>query len=185
MPELRPKGWTCTGEDLVVLMTGPKGLPVVAPQSRIEDVLAEQWSEAYDQPLRPFAGGDHYHWVAPAAQRPGNPGATTDEVDRLTGVITGPMVGRSIAVVLARKVLDAGYRWVDPDEGHLIDFREDGWTLSHPLSCRAGGQAVLFECAVNRLAGATFVQAPAVLGRFPISVDATGKILELGDRVGS
>lgn len=31
---------------------------------------------------------------------------------------------------------------------HVIDFRDDGWTIRHPLSCRPN----LFDCRVNRAA---------------------------------
>jgi hypothetical protein len=115
---------------------------------------------------------------------------TDDEVHALVRVIAdgcgrASTDGAEFPQMLAHEILRAGYRFVDPAVAHMIDFREDGWTLSHPLSCRAGGQTALFECSVNRLAGATFVQAPPILGRFPISVDETGKILTLGDRVES
>lgn len=32
--------------------------------------------------------------------------------------------------------------------GHIIEFRDNGWTIKHPLSCRPN----LFECEVNRAA---------------------------------
>lgn len=32
--------------------------------------------------------------------------------------------------------------------GHIIEFRDNGWTIQHPLSCRPN----LFECEVNRAA---------------------------------
>lgn len=36
----------------------------------------------------------------------------------------------------------------DDQETHVIEFRDDGWTIKHPLACRPA----LFECRINRLA---------------------------------
>jgi hypothetical protein len=38
----------------------------------------------------------------------------------------------------------------DPDEGHLIKFDDDGWTIQHPPRCRRDGH--LFDCPVNAAA---------------------------------
>lgn len=58
------------------------------------------------------------------------------------------------------------------DEGHVIEFRDTGWTIMHPLACRPN----LFACEVNRAAerDLTDWEAPAVLGRFRCDA-ATGR----------
>lgn len=59
-------GWTCTGEDLVVLMTAPhlgRAVPVVCPRAHLGEVMRDPWAgELYDP--RPYAvEGDHMHIV--------------------------------------------------------------------------------------------------------------------------
>lgn len=49
---------------------------------------------------------------------------------------------------------------------HVIEFRETGWGLAHPLSCR---MAALFGCAFNR-AAMTLEESPA-LGRFEVTIE--------------
>jgi hypothetical protein len=56
-----------------------------------------------------------------------------------------------------------------PDE-HVIDLRDDGWTIKHPLSCRPH----LFDCPVNRAAERDLTEAPAQLGRFVCLLDEVG-----------
>jgi hypothetical protein len=72
---------------------------------------------------------------------------------------------------LARVVLDAlaaaGRLMPLDDEPHMIEFREDGWTISHPLACRPR----LFECEINRAAEQQVSGPPAVgLGRYECDV---------------
>ena len=71
---------------------------------------------------------------------------------------------------LARTILTAGYRWVNPVDTHTIDVREGGWTIMHPLACRPR----LFDCEVNRAAERDLTEAPAELGRFLCDA-ATGR----------
>lgn len=57
----------------------------------------------------------------------------------------------------------------DPD--HVIDLREDGWTIKHPLSCRPN----LFACPVNRAAEVGMCEQPPVpAGRYVCTVGPTG-----------
>jgi hypothetical protein len=74
-----------------------------------------------------------------------------------------------------RRQIDGG-----PDH-HIIDLREDGWTIQHPLSCRPD----LFACPVNRAAGQALTEPPDVLGRFPCRVGENGKSLIIGPPDGS
>jgi hypothetical protein len=60
-----------------------------------------------------------------------------------------------------------GLRIVDDNEPHLIELRDDGWTIQHPLACRSGGRS-LFDCEVNRAAEA----APEVLQRLCLALGA-------------
>ena len=45
---------------------------------------------------------------------------------------------------------------------HVIEFRENGWTIKHPLICRPN----LFDCEVNRAAERDIDGPPQQLGRF-------------------
>lgn len=73
----------------------------------------------------------------------------------------------------------AGWRRVPTDQGHVIEFREDGWTISHPLSCRPK----LFDCPVNRVAERELTEPPDALGRFECELNDIGDRLLIGDRV--
>lgn len=71
-----------------------------------------------------------------------------------------------------RELLDADL------DVHVIEVREDGWTLKHPLSCRPN----LFDCAVNR-AGENLDGPPAPPGRqYMVDVDEDGELVILLDR---
>lgn len=70
-----------------------------------------------------------------------------------------------------RRELDEG-----PD-AHVIDVRDDGWTIRHPLSCRPN----LFDCEVNRAAGPSR-QLPVDPGRYACWTDDQG-VLNIGDPV--
>jgi hypothetical protein len=54
---------------------------------------------------------------------------------------------------------------------HIVDFRENGWTVQHPLSCRPN----LFDCKVNKAAERDLTEPPAELGRFVCELDGDGQ----------
>lgn len=54
-------------------------------------------------------------------------------------------------------------------QGHVAEFREDGYALEHPIECRASG---LLNCAVHE--ACEYEQAPPALGRFAVSIDDDG-----------
>nr|WP_240955532.1 DUF6085 family protein [Micromonospora sp. HNM0581] len=56
---------------------------------------------------------------------------------------------------------------VDEETTHLVQLREDGWTLQHPLSCRP----TLFTCEVNQAATLALTEPPATLGVFECGTD--------------
>lgn len=62
---------------------------------------------------------------------------------------------------------------------HVIEFREDGWTIMHPLACRPN----LSACAVNRAAGHALQEPPAEFGRFACGLAEDGQFV-VGDRRG-
>jgi hypothetical protein len=100
---------------------------------------------------------------------------TADDTADLARVETDAIRGGLAAAypILAeqwRRKLDGG-----PDE-HVIDLRDDGWTIRHPLSCRPN----LFDCEVNRAAGRMLTEQPDDLGRFVCWVDAEG-VFTIGD----
>jgi hypothetical protein len=82
-------------------------------------------------------------------------------------------------------VRDALNRWLEDigaeRTGHVIEFREDGWTILHPLGCRPK----LFDCQVNRVAERELTKRPDVLGRFECELNDIGDRLLIGDRVES
>jgi len=52
------------------------------------------------------------------------------------------------------------------DDDHLIQFRDDGWTIQHPISERELG--LLFSCSVRWI-----YDDPGVRGIFKLNKDAT------------
>lgn len=67
------------------------------------------------------------------------------------------------------------------DEPHVIQFREDGWTVQHPLSCRPA----LFDCPVNRAAEQELDGPPATgLGIYEISLRPDGLLQLQSDATG-
>jgi hypothetical protein len=60
------------------------------------------------------------------------------------------------------------------DSRHVVEFRAEGWTIMHPLSCRPN----LFACRVNRAAEQDLRQPPGVLGLYECDVND----VDLGDR---
>ncbi|WFE47576.1 DUF6085 family protein [Verrucosispora sp. WMMD1129] len=56
---------------------------------------------------------------------------------------------------------------VDEETAHLIQLREDGWTIQHPLSCRP----TLFTCEMNQAATHALTAPPATLGVFECGAD--------------
>jgi Family of unknown function (DUF6085) len=60
------------------------------------------------------------------------------------------------------------------DEHHILDVREDGWTLRHPLTCRPQ----LFECPITQQAG-RLDEPPAPVGRYRVVADPGEEYLRL------
>lgn len=63
---------------------------------------------------------------------------------------------------------------------HVLNVRGDGWTLAHPLSCRAAG---LFDCPVSTAANWMPARPYPVDGRFAVTVE-DGHLV-IGERVQS
>ena len=62
-------------------------------------------------------------------------------------------------------------------ERHIIELREDGWTIQHPLTCRPN----LFDCITNT-AGSQHFSALAEKGergRFYFDLSEDGRIMSL------
>lgn len=67
----KPKGWDCTGEDLVVTMTMSGGtLPIVVPRCLLRQHIAALAVSGASDILdpQPFTGGDHVHHIMPWAE---------------------------------------------------------------------------------------------------------------------
>lgn len=89
-----------------------------------------------------------------------------------------PGVTRAYAAAEAVVAAIPGLTVIDLDEQHVIEFRPDGWTIQHPLTCRADGRS-LFDCEVNRAAESMnerlYELATAMgLGRFECSLKTRG-----------
>lgn len=64
------------------------------------------------------------------------------------------------------------------DAEHVIDLRDDGWTIKHPLTCRPN----LFDCPANT-AARNLAESPAVPGRYVCDVDDSGQLV-IGEPAG-
>jgi hypothetical protein len=85
----------------------------------------------------------------------------------------------TIVTAVLQELTAAGWRRLDTDPRHIIDFRDNGWTVKHPLSCREGN---LFGCRVNQ-AAEELVGPPAAYGRYECWVDSIDGRLIVGERV--
>ena len=65
---------------------------------------------------------------------------------------------------------------LDGDQ-HIIDLREDGWAVRHPLACR--GKASLLDCPFTTAATAwaAIVTNPPRTGRYPVTLSQSGGLL--------
>lgn len=61
----------------------------------------------------------------------------------------------------------------EAEEPHVIEIREDGWTIQHPLACRPN----LFDCPVNRAAGRELREPPGEFGRFECGLADDGNFI--------
>lgn len=84
---------------------------------------------------------------------------------RESGLPTQQIVNQH-AKIIAEAVLADGWVHGGPDE-HVIEFREDGWTIKHPIACRPH----LFDCPVNQMAERDLLGPPAQLGRFVCEIE--------------
>lgn len=76
------------------------------------------------------------------------------------------------------KALKAELETYKASEQHIIELRDDGWTIQHPLSCRPN----LFDCIYNMVAGGDLVDAAreqGQRGRFYCDLSEDGRILGL------
>jgi hypothetical protein len=65
------------------------------------------------------------------------------------------------------------------DEAHVIDLREDGWTIRHTLFCRRIG---LFDCPITQAAETDLKdRPPQAPGRYIVDLDGGG-YLAIGER---
>lgn len=80
------KGWECNGTGLIIVTMAVHmdcRLPVVLPARALEVHRPEPW---WDDPVLPFAGGDHLHLVIPRRPVPRSfvPNATMARGDAVT-----------------------------------------------------------------------------------------------------
>lgn len=106
----------------------------------------------------------------------------SDEAYQLGLVLIGARTckhykGEDCGFCQAEAVIAAGYRLIPASpENHVIEFREDDWTIQHPLSCRPN----LFHCPTTR-AATHRLSTPAELGRFECWLESDR--LVVGDRI--
>lgn len=62
------------------------------------------------------------------------------------------------------------------EDRHIVDLRDRGWTIQHPLSCRPN----LFDCPINRAAERDLVARPAAFGRLECGVNDAGQFVIYG-----
>lgn len=102
---------------------------------------------------------------------PGEPW-TADAVRAVDSVLA-PYDMQGLTGDILAAIHEAGWRQVDDETEHVIEFRTDGWTIKHPLSCRPD----LFNCPVNRAASYDLDSPPAELGRFPCGINDDGEFV--------
>lgn len=99
-PALTEKNWECNGVGLIIIMIH-QDLPVIDP---------EPW---WDLPIKPFAGGDHFHLVVP--RRPTPPFKT--DTTLITGSEAtrwrelGPIIDGSVSTSMGDISLGGGTRF--------------------------------------------------------------------------
>lgn len=107
------------------------------------------------------------------------PGAITEphDLDRLKALMEERFP--DVEMVLLAGVAQVVHQPAEPvDEPHLIEFREDGWTIQHPLRCRPR----LFDCPVNRAAEArNILKSPDAVGIYECDANEFGELV-VGDR---
>lgn len=95
---------------------------------------------------------------------PTDPGRADGYAERMAA---DPAYRAEMSAALAA-LADAGRLMpVDEESAHLIQLREGGWTIQHPLSCRP----MLFACEVNLAASHALDQPPETLGVFECGVE--------------
>ena len=96
---------------------------------------------------------------------------------RRTGhlVSTDHDVARCVASNALAVLNLAGFIVVPDEPEHVLELRDDGWTLQHSLACRLSG--ALFDCPVNVAVSAHLADTgpPDDLGRFVVTLDAHGE----------
>jgi hypothetical protein len=134
-------------------------------------LLREAWEQGENFCKRPFGNsGWQYEIYTPMVKAGLVPG-TVDSDGELDDVDT-----RAADALMDEAIQALGAARVDV-EGHIIEVRETGWTIMHPLACRPR----LFDCEVNRAAERDLTAQPAELGRFRCDA-ATGQFA-IGGRV--
>ena len=59
-------------------------------------------------------------------------------------------------------------------DGHVLEFREDGWAIEHPVECRAGR---LLDCRFNFLCEEMGGPPTEGLGRYKATISDDGNLL--------
>lgn len=93
-----------------------------------------------------------------------------DEVDRLSA----ELAEERAEIERLRGLVAAADEFGDR---HVIDMREDGYVIAHPLACRATG---LFACLFN--VAAMELPGPPEIGKFAVTLDDAGDLV-LGERI--
>ena len=97
----------------------------------------------------------------------------SDYADLVPLEFIGPVVD-----LIAEAVWTEALASLDDIAEHVVELRNDGWTIKHPLACRPD----LFNCPVNRVAEAELVEPPKGRGRFPVWLDEQGR-MSMGEEI--
>lgn len=119
------------------------------------DWLDSCWAPASDWRRDPQV--DHFVPVCPEHSQAARIATLEEEVERLRGEND-----------TLHKALN--------QRGHVAEFREDGFSLEHPIECRKAG---LIICPVNVACAAE--QSPPAIGRFTVTLDEAGYLV-LGEK---
>lgn len=104
-----------------------------------------------------------------------------DDQDMTPDHILAAVLPAHKATVRAQTIRDLEAGRITPEEiaavgcmtSHLVNLREDGWTIKHPLSCRPH----LFDCPINVAAVRDLLEPPDQLGVYTCELDADGRFV--------
>lgn len=155
---------------LVWSVNPPASATAVHTAPPVDGLVYLLWSQAHAAWWKPNGFG--YHKDIDEAGR-------FSEADAVRYVVASAQSGQRDKVSFMVAAPDNWQRRPADEPRHIIDLREDGWTIQHPLSCRPD----LFSCPVNRVVSEELRDPLDFTGRFEVGLNDDGDTFVIGDRV--